>query len=53
MKKSYQNRSSEGRNSSLLTKRPDDEVQRATTLRKQAADLARQASMDPDDGLGL
>jgi type IV secretion system protein VirD4 len=31
----------------------DDEVQRATTLRKQAADLARQASMDPDDGLGL
>ena len=31
----------------------DDEVQRATTLRKQAVDLARQASMDPDDGLGL
>jgi type IV secretion system protein VirD4 len=32
---------------------PDDEVQRATTLRKQAANIARQASMDPDDGLGL
>ncbi len=31
----------------------DDEVQRATSLRKQAADLARQASMDPGDGLGL
>jgi len=31
----------------------DDEVQRATTLKKQAVDLARQASMDPDDGLGL
>ena len=31
----------------------DDEVQRATALRKQAVDLARQASMDPDDGLGL
>ena len=31
----------------------DDEVQRATTLRKQAVDLARQASMDPGDGLGL
>ena len=31
----------------------DDEVQRATTLRKQAVDLARQAAMDPDDGLGL
>ena len=32
---------------------PDDEVQRATTLRRQAANLARQAAMDPDDGLGL
>jgi len=32
---------------------PDDEVQRATTLRKRAANIARQASMDPDDGLGL
>jgi type IV secretion system protein VirD4 len=32
---------------------PDDEVQRATTLRKQAASIARQAAMDPDDGLGL
>jgi type IV secretion system protein VirD4 len=31
----------------------DDEVQRATTLRKQAANLARQAALDPDDGLGL
>ena len=31
----------------------DDDVQRATTLRKQAVDLARQASMDPGDGLGL
>jgi type IV secretion system protein VirD4 len=31
----------------------DDEVQRATTLRRQAANLARQAAMDPDDGLGL
>jgi type IV secretion system protein VirD4 len=31
----------------------DDEVQRATALRKQAANLARQAAMDPDDGLGL
>ena len=31
----------------------DDEVQRATTLRKQVADIARQASMDPGDGLGL
>jgi type IV secretion system protein VirD4 len=32
---------------------PDDEIQRAMTLRKQAANIARQASMDPDDGLGL
>jgi type IV secretion system protein VirD4 len=32
---------------------PDDEVQRATILRKQAASIARQAAMDPDDGLGL
>ena len=31
----------------------DDEVQRAATLRKQGADIARQAAMDPDDGLGL
>jgi type IV secretion system protein VirD4 len=31
----------------------DDEVQRATALRRQAANLARQAAMDPDDGLGL
>jgi type IV secretion system protein VirD4 len=31
----------------------DDEVQRATTLRRQAVNLARQAAMDPDDGLGL
>jgi type IV secretion system protein VirD4 len=31
----------------------DDEVQRATTLRKQAADLARQAAMDPGDDLGM
>jgi type IV secretion system protein VirD4 len=32
---------------------PDDEVQRAVTLRRQAANIARQAAMDPDDGLGL
>ena len=32
---------------------PDDEIQRATTLRKQAANIARQAALDPDDGLGL
>jgi len=32
---------------------PDDEVQRAMTLRKQAANIARQAAMDPDDGLDL
>jgi len=32
---------------------PDDEVQRATTLRRQAANLAREAAMDPNDGLGL
>ncbi|MBX9651554.1 MAG: IncP-type conjugal transfer protein TraG, partial [Xanthobacteraceae bacterium] len=31
----------------------DDEVQRASTLRKQGADIARQAAMDPGDGLGL
>ncbi|HLG85939.1 MAG TPA: conjugal transfer protein TraG [Alphaproteobacteria bacterium] len=31
----------------------DDELQRASTLRKQVADIARQAAMDPDDGLGL
>ena len=32
---------------------PDDEVQRAKILRKQAANIARQAALDPDDGLGL
>jgi type IV secretion system protein VirD4 len=32
---------------------PDDEVQRAATSRRQAANIARQAAMDPDDGLGL
>jgi type IV secretion system protein VirD4 len=32
---------------------PDDEVQRAATLRRQAANIARQAATDPDDGLGL
>ena len=31
----------------------DDEVQRAATLRKQGSDIARQAAMDPGDGLGL
>jgi type IV secretion system protein VirD4 len=31
----------------------DDEVQRAATLRRQGADIARQAAMDPGDGLGL
>lgn len=31
----------------------DDEVQRAAALRKQGADIARQAAMDPGDGLGL
>jgi type IV secretion system protein VirD4 len=31
----------------------DDEVQRASTLRKQEANIARQAAMDPGDGLGL
>ncbi|MEW6395205.1 MAG: conjugal transfer protein TraG [Pseudomonadota bacterium] len=31
----------------------DDEIQRAATLRKQGADIARQAAMDPGDGLGL
>jgi type IV secretion system protein VirD4 len=31
----------------------DDEIQRATNLRKQVATIARQAAMDPDDGLGL
>jgi type IV secretion system protein VirD4 len=31
----------------------DDEVQRATTLRKQAVDLARQVAMDPGDDLGM
>jgi type IV secretion system protein VirD4 len=32
---------------------PDDEVQRAATLRRQAVNIARQAAMYPDDGLGL
>jgi type IV secretion system protein VirD4 len=31
----------------------DDEVQRASTLRKQGVSIARQAAMDPGDGLGL
>jgi type IV secretion system protein VirD4 len=31
----------------------DDEVQRARVLRGQAAAIARQAAMDPGDGLGL
>jgi type IV secretion system protein VirD4 len=31
----------------------DDEIQRAAALRKQGADIARQAAMDPGDGLGL
>ncbi len=31
----------------------DDEIQRASTLRKQGVDIARQAAMDPGDGLGL
>lgn len=31
----------------------DDEVQRASSLRKQGIDIARQVTMDPDDGLGL
>jgi type IV secretion system protein VirD4 len=31
----------------------DDEVQRAAALRKQRTDIARQAAMDPGDGLGL
>jgi type IV secretion system protein VirD4 len=31
----------------------DDEVQRVSTLRKQGVDIARQAAMDPGDGLGL
>jgi type IV secretion system protein VirD4 len=37
----------------FIDEEPDDEVQRATTLRRQAANIARQATMDPDDGLGL
>jgi type IV secretion system protein VirD4 len=32
---------------------PDDEVQRASVLRRQAASVARQAAMDPDDGIAL
>ena len=31
----------------------DDEVARASILRRQARSLARQAAMDPNDGLGL
>ena len=31
----------------------EDEIQRAATLRRQGADIARQAAMDPGDGLGL
>ncbi|WP_168195735.1 hypothetical protein [Bradyrhizobium sp. NAS80.1] len=31
----------------------DDEVQRAGVLRKQASSVARQAAMDPGDGLDL
>src|SRR4051794_35966576 len=31
----------------------DDEVQRATNLGKQVANIARQAAMDPDDALAL
>ena len=31
----------------------DDEAARASILRRQARGLARQAAMDPDDGLGL
>lgn len=31
----------------------DDEIQRAAALRKQGTDIARQAAMDPGDGLGL
>jgi type IV secretion system protein VirD4 len=31
----------------------DDEVQRVAALRKQGADIARQAAMDPGDDLGL
>ena len=32
---------------------PDDEVQRANSLRRQSVAIARQASMDPDDDLCL
>lgn len=32
---------------------PDDDVLRAAILRRQAANLARQASMDPGDGIDL
>jgi type IV secretion system protein VirD4 len=31
----------------------DDEIARASILRRQARSLARQAAMDPNDGLGL
>jgi len=37
----------------FVDEEPDDEVQRARTLRRQAANIARQAALDPDDGLGL
>jgi type IV secretion system protein VirD4 len=32
---------------------PDDEVQRASILRRQVSGVARQAAMDPDDGIDL
>jgi type IV secretion system protein VirD4 len=32
---------------------PDDEVQRASALRRQVSSVARQAAMDPDDGIDL
>jgi type IV secretion system protein VirD4 len=32
---------------------PDDEVQRAIVLRRQVSSVARQAAMDPGDGIDL
>ena len=32
---------------------PDDEVQRASVLRRQVSSVARQAAMDPGDGIDL
>jgi type IV secretion system protein VirD4 len=32
---------------------PDDEVQRASVLRRQVSGVARQAAMDPGDGIDL